>query len=786
MFVACVAQLPACSTRDPASSNERGSGTLSLSLATTSQGRNYRLRQASFDISGPSHSVLDNEQNPDAPSLSTQLDPGSYEITLNGPWFLERLDADGPVRLTASLTSANPARVEITAGSTSSVVFRFATDGTMVTVGGGALAIGVEIDDTSSSTLPPGLNVLAGKPGGWGFADGVSDQVRFNFTEDVSTDGAGKVFVNDNGSLRQIELASGKVTTLIPAESWEHCFSGMVVIARDLYFGDPCDSTIRRMALDTREITLVAGSSGVRGNVDGHATEAQFDYPKGLVTDGNGNLYVSDPNQRVIRKLVLATGEVTTLAGFPGEYGWRDGVGSDARFTGPGSLTFNGDGNLYVADGWTIRKVALANAQVSTFAGVGIEYDGALDGIGNAARFNYIEYIASDDRGNLYVPDFATLRKIAISNAEVTTIAGQGGIYSFADGVGLDALFGDGRGTAYANGELYIADPNNHVMRKVSLDSTTVTTFAGTPRQTSEQDGVGLTVSFEYPQAAVSDGLGNLYVTDTNAGTIRKVVIATGATSTVAGRAGESGSVDGIGSAARFVTPTGITRDGRGNLYVTDRSDHTVRKIVPSTGEVTTVAGKSGVAGNVNGVGSDANFDSPQWITSDGADNLYVSDYTAGRIRKIALDTGRVTTVTAPYSGVPDIHGLASDHAGSLYFSNWGGAIQKLVVADGAILPVAGSDETGLADGIGSAAQFEGTTSLAYDGAGQLYVVDGNRIRKIELSTNTVSTVVGVPGPYRGVLAGPLPARLNGPDALAVVAGGLAIVDEGAVLTAGF
>src|SRR6478735_1616419 len=127
---ACLTLLPACGQRDPASSNRHDVGTLTLGLATTSQGRTYRLRQASFDVSGPTHAVLDGEHDPDATALTTQLEPGSYQISLNGPWVLERLDATGPVRLTASLISDNPLPAEVSSNVTSHVTFRFATDGT--------------------------------------------------------------------------------------------------------------------------------------------------------------------------------------------------------------------------------------------------------------------------------------------------------------------------------------------------------------------------------------------------------------------------------------------------------------------------------------------------------------------------------------------------------------------------------------------------------------------------------------------------------------------------------
>jgi sugar lactone lactonase YvrE len=788
---ACVTLLPACGQRDPAVTNQHDTGTLTLGLATTSQGRNYRLRQASFDVSGPTHAVLDGEQDPDAPALTTELDPGSYQVALNGSWFLERLDASGPVRLTASLISDNPLPVEVGSGATSSVVFRFGTDGTTVALGAGRLSIATEVVDTSASSLPPGLNVLAGQPGGWGYADGVGAQVRFQFgaLSTVTTDGAGSLFVSDWNSIRKVALASGEVTTVATSSSLADnegtlCATGMVVVAEALYFGN-CDATIRQIALATGQITLVAGSPGQSGNVDGTGSAARFGAPSGLVTDGQGNLYVSDSSKRVIRKLVLATAEVTTFAGAPDESGTTDGLGTAARFAAPNSLTFNGDGNLYVADLGAVRQVALASGQVSTLAGGTTVFEGIADGTGSAARFDAVEHITSDDVGNLYVSDFSTLRKISLATSEVTTLAGAAGEYGYADGAGAEARFYESRGIVHVDGLLYVVDLNNDAIRRVSLDSNIVSTLAGAPRRFGNQDGASPAATFGYSGAAVSDGQGNLYVADPDMHTIRKIVVASGLTSTLAGQPRESGHADGIGNAARMIFPWGITRDGRGNLYITDMADYTVRKIVPNTGEVSTLAGKSGIAGTSNGVGTDATLDRPRCITSDGADTLYVTDSFSEHIRKIDIHSRRVTTVAI--SGLPQIMGLASDRAGVLYFSDGEGSIQKLVLDQGVILPVAGSDQLGFADGVGSAALFQSTLDLALDGAGHLYVIDGgNLIRKLELSTGTVTTVVGVPNIFRGVLPGPLPGRLNLAAGLAVLPGGLAILDESAVLTAGF
>jgi hypothetical protein len=133
----------------------------------------------------------------------------------------------------------------------------------------------------------------------------------------------------------------------------------------------------------------------------------------------------------------------------------------------------------------------------------------------------------------------------------------------------------------------------------------------------------------------------NLYVVDQDDHTIRKVVISTGEVTTIAGGPGQQGYVDGTGSAARFHFCRGITTDGV-NLYVVD--DQTIRKIVIATGAVTTIAGKAGKYGYLDGTGSDTRFNDPSGVATDGT-NLYASDSDNNTIRKVVIATSTVSTI---------------------------------------------------------------------------------------------------------------------------------------------
>ncbi len=214
------------------------------------------------------------------------------------------------------------------------------------------------------------------------------------------------------------------------------------------------------------------------------------------------------------------------------------------------------------------------------------------------------------------------------TSGAVTTVAGTGSSGS-ANGTGTSASFNYPQGITTDGTNLYVADYSNHLIRKIVISTGAVTTLAGTGSSGSA-NGTGTSASFNYPQGITTDGT-NLYVAERVNHLIRKIVISTGAVTTLAGT-GSTGSANGTGTSASFSFPRGITTDGT-NLYVADSGNHLIRQIVISTGAVTTLAG-TGSSGSANGTGTSASFNYPQGITTDGT-NLYVADYGNNLIRKI-------------------------------------------------------------------------------------------------------------------------------------------------------
>ncbi|MHB8417119.1 MAG: NHL repeat-containing protein [Myxococcales bacterium] len=420
----------------------------------------------------------------------------------------------------------------------------------------------------------------------------------------------------------------------------------------NLYVADSDTGEIRQLAVATGTVTTVAGDYHCRADVDGTGSQACFDGPKGLALDGAGNLFVADSDNRTIRQVVLASGAVTTVAGAPppAAAGGADGTGSAATFASPVGVAWVGAGLLVVADAANdnLRQVAVPGFAVTTLAGSPPVAPGSADGTGAGARFDQPWGVVFDGQQTLYVADTAgsAIRAIDVSTGAVTTFAGRLNQPGSADGLGAAAGFFLPEGLALdGQGHLFVADSGNGTVRQVDLSTAAVTTLAGTPGLGGTQDGTGAQAGFLTPTGLAWDGAGNLFVTDFAAQTIRRIVVATKVVSTLAGTPTQAGSADGVGASALFDHPTGIASDGQGDLFVADGSNDTLREINVAVSRVTTLAGRAGQQGSADCTGSAARFYYPQGLAYDGAGNLFIADSGNATIRELAVATGEVRTV---------------------------------------------------------------------------------------------------------------------------------------------
>lgn len=599
-----------------------------------------------------------------------------------------------------------------------------------------------------------------GGDGGQAQAAGISRPIRMAF------DGVGNLYFADYNNHVVRKVSPGGVITTV-AGNGTAGFNGDgaaataarlnfplgVAVDKDgnLYIADGANNRIRKVTAATGVITTVAGngSAGFGGD-DGAAISAQLNGPENVAVDKDGNLYIADFLNHRVRK-VATDGKITTLAG-TGTPGFNnDGIpAKDARLTNPNDVAVDANGNVFISDvgNQRVRKVNVSDGTITTAAGSGVAGSTGDGGDATSARLNTATSIALDAAGNLYIADRGNLRirRVNASDGIINTIAGGASGFSPDGAVAIGARLNAVTGVAVDSmGVVYLTDRDNFRVRKLvsslSNDNTPPVVVITSPTSTASFDAMtgaislggtatdngnivlirwannrgdnGLAIgsnTWTIPVVALQSGDNNITVTawdaNGNAGSAELLVrfnpqqsLVTIAGTGVTGSGGDGGP----GTAATLFAPTGITVDGAGNIYFTDGSNHRVRKVTPS-GQITAFAG-TGRLGNTGdgGAAIDASMNSPTGIVADGAGNVYISDTGNHRVRKISTD-GRITTI-----------------AGT------------------------GRNDFGGDGGQALDAFFSSPSGLALDGSGNLLIVDrGNfRVRKLNLATGVINTVAG-------------------------------------------
>jgi sugar lactone lactonase YvrE len=523
-------------------------------------------------------------------------------------------------------------------------------------------------------------------------------------------------------------------------------------------------------------LSLLAGNIGGRGNFNGTGSGARFNNPTGIAVDAAGNVYVSELTNSDIRKITPA-GAVSTLAGTVLVQGSNDGAGAVASFKQPSGLAVDSAGTVYVADtgNHLIRKVTAAGV-VTTLAGSGIA--GSADGLGAAASFNSPNSVTVDATGNVYVADTNnhTIRKITPAGL-VSTLAGIANSPGYANSGAGFSLFAFPRAVAMApSGNIHVLDAGNSAIRIVTPAGVVSALVVPGPDLGPAQ---GIAV----------DGAGVTYVAGYNEDTI-KTISPAGVIARLAGTTFVVGITDGPEASALFNLPIGLAINAAGTLYVADQQNQTIRTI--SSGTVATLAGLASDFGGNDGTGGAARFDFPEGVVVDGAGNAYIADTNNQTVRKIT-PAGVVTTLagTAGVSGSTDglgraasfdfPFGIAVDDAGVVYVAESANNTIRRITPAGLVSTLAGTaGVTGSADGTGAAASFSSPNGLAVDAAHNVYVADsGNStIRKIT-PAGVVTTLAGfanaLPGSTDG--AGAV-ARFFDPQAIAIDASGTLYVAD--------
>ncbi|MBS4098897.1 MAG: fibronectin type III domain-containing protein [Sulfuricella sp.] len=415
-------------------------------------------------------------------------------------------------------------------------------------------------------------------------------------------------------------------------------------------------------AIPVGTITTVAGNGTTGYSGDGGAAKsAALHNPQGVALDQSGNLYIADTYGHRIRKVSAATGVISTLAGTGiNGYSGDGGAAASAMLNYPIAVRVDNSGNVYIADHWNhrIRKINAATGIITTIAGNGTGAFGGDGGGSTVASLNYPAGMAFDNAGNLYVADVNNhaIRKISTQGI-ISTVAGTGTSSGFSGdgGMATSAHLSSPYGvTVDGAGNIYIADSGNHRVRFVSVGTGQISTVAGNGNAAFNGDGgVATNSSIFFPYDMVTTVTGDLYISDGNNNRIRKVAAGTGIISTVAGTGTSGFSGDGGSSTSATIGfPTGLVLDISGGLYFADNSNSRIRMVNlgPSAVSIIAPSAPQTVAAASGILQATLSFTAP---ASNGGATIdsYTASCTAGGVTQTASGPSSPLTVTGLAGG---------------------------------------------------------------------------------------------------------------------------------------
>lgn len=651
-------------------------------------------------------------------------------------------------------------------------------------------ALGALIFSALLTPSASGQNIINSVAGSWGPTGGTAVNVGVETTSGVVLDNSGNIYFAASALNRVYKVAPTGAMSLVAGDG-EYGFAGdggpatsaeiwqPMGLAVDkngnIFIADDANWRVRRVDSVTGIITTVAGGGNCYPSTGcgdgGPATLAGLDSPNEVALDSSGNLFIADTNDARIRRVDAVTGIITTVAG-TGTWGFSGdgGPATSAELSFPEGVAVDNAGNLFIGDTGNarVRRVDAASGVITTVAGDGTFGFSGDGGPATSAELNSAVGVALDSSSNLFLADWGNsrIRRVDGVTGIITTLAGTG-VFGFggdggpASGADLNNPYGD---SIDATGNVFIGDTWNYRIRRVDAASGIITTVAG--NGTVEDGGPATNAVLDSPYGVAVDPSGNLFIADYSNSRIRRVDVATGIISTVAGNGtycyptptacGDGGSALN----AELDTPTGAAVDTSDDIFIGDINSPNVRRVDGISGTITAIAGNGtfGDAGD-GGPATSAELESVWGLGLDSSDNLYIA--ANGRIRRVDAVTGIITTAAG--NGVPgfsgdggpatgaqlnDPRGVAVDASGNLYIADTANfRIRRVDATTGIITTVAGNGTCPFS-GDGGPAVNAGICSpdgVAVDSAGNLFIAEtgDDRVRRVDAATQTITTVAG-------------------------------------------
>ena len=502
------------------------------------------------------------------------------------------------------------------------------------------------------------------------------------------------------------------------------------------------------------EITTVVGGFPFRGE-GGKATDAALASVSGVTIDASGNLMITSPAAQQIHRVDAASGLLNTIVGSGSSGSTGDGEPAlSTRLDSPTNLVFDRAGNMLIADFNRVRKVDAVTGLVSTVAGGGTS---TQDGIPATQAQLEVKRILLDQFDNLYISGYYSgyVKRVDAQTGLITTVAGNGkfrfsgdGVPATQTGMGVDGMAFD------QAGNLFLADWANHRIRRVDAQTQIITTVAGTGiGDFSGDGGPARQAPLRRPTDIAFDASGNLLIVDSGNARIRRVNTQSGTITTIAGTDG-FGDESGDGGPARNATlrtPSGIAVDGQGNIFIATYFGSRVRRVDAQTGIITTVAG-GGVI-NPAPIATSSNFHLAL-IAENRSGNLLISN--GAQVVNLDLNNGSFQTIagTGVFATSGDggsalfasfiVEAMYLNPRGDLILANGGSTIRIIDADTGIVDRLAGKGKPGFSGDGGPALQAKiRPGSITTDKAGNIYFSEFNRIRRIDVQTNIITTIAG-------------------------------------------